>query len=255
MYWINFDTIFNDIYFNVTPLVLYANADNDKVIAIKNNRNKSGIYRWTHKQSGKTYIGSAVDLGRRFSIYFSYLSISKVKNSLICKAILKYGYSEFSLEILEYCDSKDTIKREQFYIDSLNPEYNILKIAGSRLGSKQSLETKNKISLALIGHKSSDLTKRKQRIAKQGVTRDEFTAAKLKKHLTELNKNMLAKKKGIKVTVLDLNTNITTEYDSMRKAAQAMGSYAHVLSKHENLQLKGYGQPFKGRYVIKINRI
>jgi hypothetical protein len=121
----------NYICFSVTPLVLYVDADKDKVIAIKDNRKKSGIYRWTHKESGKCYIGSAVDLGRRFSIYYSYLAIIRqAKHSIIYKSLLKYGYSAFSLEILEYCDIKDTIKREQFYIDSLNPEYNILKIAG-----------------------------------------------------------------------------------------------------------------------------
>lgn len=37
--------ILNDICFNVTPLVLYVNADKDKVMAIKSNRKKSGIYR------------------------------------------------------------------------------------------------------------------------------------------------------------------------------------------------------------------
>jgi len=31
------------------------------------------------------------------------------------------------------------IEREQYYIDLLNPEYNILKIAGSRLGVKHTL--------------------------------------------------------------------------------------------------------------------
>ena len=67
---------------------------------------------------------------------------------------------------------------------------------------------------------------------------------------------MLAKKKGIKVTVLDLETNVTSEYDSIRKAAQSIGSYANVLIRHEKLQLdKGYTKPFKDRYVIKINRI
>lgn len=67
---------------------------------------------------------------------------------------------------------------------------------------------------------------------------------------------MLAKKNGIKVTVLDLETSITTEYNSIRKAAQAMHSYAHVVIKHENLQLnKAYKKPFKGRYEIKIHRI
>jgi len=123
-------TNLNDICLNITPLVLYANADKDKVIAINNNRKKSGIYKWTHRESGKYYIGSSIDLGRRFSYYFSYPSISsQAKTSIICKSLLKYGYSEFSLEIIEYCDIKDTINREQFYIDSLNPEYNILKIA------------------------------------------------------------------------------------------------------------------------------
>lgn len=250
-------TILNDICLNLTPLVLYINADKDKVIAIKNNRKKSGIYRWTHKESGKYYIGSAVDLGRRFSNYFSYpWIISQAKSSIICKSLLKYGYSEFSLEIIEYCDIKDTIKREQFYIDSLNPEYNILKIAGSRLGSKHSAETKAKIVLALTGRKTSLTTKSKQRIARLGIPHDDATRAKLKEHLTQLNKNMLAKKKGIKVTVLDLETNITSEYDSIRKAAQSIGSYANVLIRYEKLQLdKGYTKPFKDRYVINIHRI
>jgi group I intron endonuclease len=51
----------------------------------------------------------------------------------IYKALLKYGYAEFRLEILEYCSPEVLIKREQFYFDTLNPEYNTLKIAGSPL--------------------------------------------------------------------------------------------------------------------------
>jgi len=34
------------------------------------------------------------------------------------------------------------IEREQYYLDNLKPEYNILKIANSRLGSKQSEQLK-----------------------------------------------------------------------------------------------------------------
>ena len=75
IYYYNHEGIIhlNDIYFNLTTLVLYVNADKDKVVAIKNNRKKSGIYRWTHKESGKSYIGSSIDIGRCFSNYFSYL--------------------------------------------------------------------------------------------------------------------------------------------------------------------------------------
>lgn len=46
----------------------------------------------------------------------------------INKALLKYGYAKFSLEILEYCKPEDCIKKEQYYIDLLIPEYNILKM-------------------------------------------------------------------------------------------------------------------------------
>ena len=82
-------------------------------------------------------MGSAINLSGRFRTYYSLLSIEKITSkskSHILRAILKYGYSNFELEILEYCDPENLIKREQYYIDLLKPEYNILKIAGSRLG-------------------------------------------------------------------------------------------------------------------------
>jgi group I intron endonuclease len=46
-------------------------------------------------------------------------------NSRIYKALLDDGYGGFTLEILEYCDKNNLIKREQHYIDILKPEYNI----------------------------------------------------------------------------------------------------------------------------------
>jgi group I intron endonuclease len=66
--------------------------------------------------------------GRRFSTYFSHTYISSNKLP-ISKALLKYGYAEFRLEMIEYCEPKDVIQREQYYIDLLKPEYNILKVA------------------------------------------------------------------------------------------------------------------------------
>jgi len=62
------------------------------------------------------------------------------------------------LEILEYCDGstrEDLIKREQYYIDLLKPEYNILQKAGSSLGFKHSEETLTKMSTAQVGAKNT----------------------------------------------------------------------------------------------------
>jgi len=62
-------------------------------------------------------------------------------NTAIHNALLKYGYSKFSLDILEYCEGVDPVLREQFYFELLKPEYNILEKAGSSLGFKHSEKT------------------------------------------------------------------------------------------------------------------
>src|ERR1700712_3130180 len=61
-------------------------------------------------------------------------------------ALLKYGYSNFSLIILEYCDLENCTEREQHYISLLEPEYNILKTAGSLLGYKHTKETLTRLA-------------------------------------------------------------------------------------------------------------
>jgi group I intron endonuclease len=89
-------------------------------------------------------VGSAINLTNRLRNYFSFrLLRSKILKgkSRINNSLLKYGYNNFSLDILEYCEPSMLIKREQYYIDVLKPKYNILKKAGSSLGYKHSLET------------------------------------------------------------------------------------------------------------------
>ena len=53
---------------------------------------------------------------------------------LIYKAILKYGHSNFSFEILEYCEAEQCEAREQEYINRLKPEYNLSPTAGTNFG-------------------------------------------------------------------------------------------------------------------------
>jgi hypothetical protein len=53
----------------------------------------------------------------------------KTNYSIIYKALLKYEYKNFKLEILEFCEAPILMEREQYYLDSLNLEYNIRKIA------------------------------------------------------------------------------------------------------------------------------
>jgi|SRR5690606_10474746 len=84
-----------------TELKVYSNADTDKLQILSDNKGKAGIYQWTHKESGKKYIGSAIDLSKRLKHYYSYNYISSHRrNMTINKALLKYSYSSFSFLIL-----------------------------------------------------------------------------------------------------------------------------------------------------------
>jgi group I intron endonuclease len=143
----------NDNKIKLIPVLTYNNVDIDKSRVYEENRNKSGVYRLVNKINGKSYIGSSVNLSRRFRIYYSLNSIKRKLNkgsSAIYSALLKYSHDNFSLDILEYCNPDTLIKREQYYIDQLKPEYNILQIAGNKLGFKHSEMTKAQMS---INHK------------------------------------------------------------------------------------------------------
>ena len=134
------------------PAAIYEDASSMQKAILKDNAGKSGIYMLTNKLTGDIYVGQSIDLRKRFLNYFNLSYLSRRNELIICRAIIKYGYSNFSLTILEYCDKCDLDIREQHYFDVLNPKYNIQKIAGgSSKGLILSEETKNKISKALKG--------------------------------------------------------------------------------------------------------
>ena len=109
---------------------------------------------------------------------------------------MKYGHSNFRLDILEYCDKESLIKREQYYIDLLKPEYNILKVAGSRLGSKQSLKTKLLIADSL--------------------------------------KNRYRKSQFSRVKIFDIETNIIKYFGNNLEAAKYLGVSERTLGRYKS---------------------
>jgi len=64
-------------------------------------------------------------------------------------------------EVIEECLKDQCLCREQFYLNTLTPRYNIYKIAGSPRGRIVSNETKQKISKTLTGRKMSESQKLK----------------------------------------------------------------------------------------------
>lgn len=152
LYIRNYTTLSKDSFNNdIIYVKFYENAFDMKKNILNENLDKSGIYMFTNKLTDDIYIGQSINLSNRFKNYFTLSYIKNRENFIISRALIKYGYSNFSITILEYCDQSNLLKREQFYFDKLNPQYNILKIAGSSLNFKHSEKTKALISKALKG--------------------------------------------------------------------------------------------------------
>lgn len=135
----------------VLSVKVYENVELCNFQIVQENKTKAGVYRFINKTNGKSYIGSSSNLGRRFTEYLSIAYLQKQiekGTSRISNSLLKHGHHSFSLEILEYCEENKATTREQYFLDLLNPEYNILSKAGSSLGYIHSEETKAKMSLA-----------------------------------------------------------------------------------------------------------
>lgn len=117
---------------------------------------KMVIYKIQSKTNFKIYVGSAINFNKRASNHLSDLKKNKHGNSKLQNHVNKYGIEDLEFSILEeVTDVSILIEREQFFIDTLKPEFNICKIAGSALGRKTSDETKSKQRLLKIGKKHS----------------------------------------------------------------------------------------------------
>lgn len=221
------------------PVVSYINMDTLKEKFIIENRKKSGIYCIKNNENGKKYVGSSSNITSRFYMYYSLYHITLRKNSLICRALLKYGYTKFSVEILEYCDPSVLIEREQYYIDLLKPEYNLLKLAGSSIPPP----------VGVRGYKILESTKTKISQSKTGIKHKAETLIKLRKHLAEFNKS-----KSLKVEVTDVTTKQTIIYDSIPKAAEDLDCSTTTISNWDKKISQGTDKLYKEKFHIKIIR-
>jgi group I intron endonuclease len=167
---------------------------------------RSGIYRIV-SPSGNFYVGSAVEIRKRWRNHKRQLISGVHHNKPLQAAAKKYGLESLRFEIIEHCDSDVLINREQFYIDALRPKYNTCLVAGSPRGVKRSEETKAKVRAANVGRKHSEETKAKLSAAKIGKRLSEDHKAKLsaarigkigKKHSEETKAKMSAAHTGKK---------------------------------------------------------
>ena len=75
-----------------------------------------GIYKIENIIDNKTYIGSSINLQNRKYKHFWLLNRGQHDNVYLQNSFDKYGETAFNFSIIEECDEKELIDKENFYI-------------------------------------------------------------------------------------------------------------------------------------------
>lgn len=125
---------------------------------------QSGIYCIRNIISGRIYVGSAINIVRRWNQHRCLLRNGKHHARILQRSWNKHGEAAFAFEILEtVSEVTELVRVEQNWIDRLGAAsnvsgFNVSPTAGSPLGTKHSIETRAKMSATRKGKKPPPFT-------------------------------------------------------------------------------------------------
>jgi group I intron endonuclease len=120
---------------------------------------KTGIYKIQNSTNNKIYIGSAVDIKKRWRDHKWCLIHNKHHNSHLQSSWIKYGADSFEFSIILECEINDLLTKELNYIlqyDSFNNKfgYNVNDPEHTFLNRKHTEKTKQLLSKQKLGDKN-----------------------------------------------------------------------------------------------------
>jgi hypothetical protein len=188
----------------------------------------AGVYLLRNRKTGQCYVGGTRDLWCRILYYRRPSWLAQRPNHPIVGAIIEHGLGSFTLTILEKLpvdSSEATIRAtEQRYIDDLQPDYNVTKVAGKARGHKNWDETRASVSAATLRPRSDAL---------RGIT-----------DLAPLSPRAMV------VLVKDMKNPdaLVVMYSSISEAAEALGTTQPILGGY-------HGRILRRRYLIYVSSV
>ncbi len=139
-----------------------------------------GIYQITNNINKKTYIGSSIDIMRRWAVHITQLNNNNHPNQKLQHSWNKHGEKSFIFTILSLCEHSELLVKEQAAMDLFQPWFNIQPLAGvhqvrennGMYGKQHSKETLEKMSSCKKGKPKSEETKAKMRAARAKITQE-----------------------------------------------------------------------------------
>lgn len=205
------------------------------------NKHKAGIYILFNKINDKFYVGSAIT--NRINTRFRNHCFHGAGSPITKRAINHHGIENFYFIIYEYFPGiilKDNLKtenikllaRESEIIKELNPEYNILKIAGNSTGYKHTTETKT-----IMKENYSEIRKNKIKNLNLNKNLSEETRNKISESRIEFFKKnpdfkeFLKKLSSKPVILYDLKTGQNMSFSSIRTLSKSLGCCNKTINK------------------------
>ena len=222
-----------------------------------------------NKIDNKIYIGRCLDFHKRTIGHKSELRNNIHHSFILQRAVNKHGIENFEFLMLEKCKPEECRDKEQFWINLLNPEYNLVKNSRGGFYGKRSIETieklresKRKVDVYQFDLKGNFITKyRSISDAARAINKNEAC------HIGDVCRGKRNRAYGylwsftetppidntLTIYQYDLNGNFIEEFNSWKKIAILFNTTAETVTKfikNQNIKTKTNLKNFKW----KINR-
>lgn len=190
------------------------------------------VYKIENKITGKIYIGSTVNFKRRKLEHFGELRRGTHCSKKMQADYNKYGKKSLVMSVIEECEEKIRLDREQHYIDlydAANKGYNTSKSAFYTTDAFQGIDF-NGENNPFYGKHHSEETRRKLRETWE-KTKEERSGWKHKEETIQKMSEKSTRGKNRNATHIlqyDLDGNFMKEWDCIADAAEFYGMKSHT---------------------------
>jgi group I intron endonuclease len=213
---------------------------------------KNVIYIIRNTINSRLYIGSAVKFNVRKNQHLHHLKRGTHHNPPLQNFVNKYGIDKIYFEILEICNYDNLIKREQYYIDNMNPYFNVNKIAQSPKGLKR---TPEQIKNIIEGRLKNGGYKKGYKLPKNVVNKIKKTRLKNGGYIvTEKMKKSISKANKGKVMTESARKKISKKLKGRKLSKEHKEKLSKSLVGNKNWKNIDYTNPIRNKKISEATK-